>query len=125
MQYARAASRICGIVFSSDAAAVRNAFSAFSTRALSRVERRLLSRSRCSALGVTDLQQRDSELRLIGDEIVNADDNAAVLLDLPLLPRSGFRDPALKPSRLQASHHAANFLDLSEECFRFILELGS
>src|SRR5690348_9916498 len=38
------------------------------------------------ALGLdADLEQRDRQLRLLGHEVVHADDEAAVLLDLPLL----------------------------------------
>jgi hypothetical protein len=71
-----------------------------------------------------DLQELDLELGLVGHEIVDANDHAPVLLDLPLLPRRRLVDFALEPARLQSTHDAPDLGDLFEQHLGFALELG-
>ena len=82
-------------------------------------------RSRCdrSASSPT-LRMRNRQLGLVRDELVDADDHAAMLLDLPLLARRGLGDLALEPARLEAAHHAARPLDLLEQRLGLALRAG-
>src|SRR5204863_9900510 len=59
----------------------------------------------------------------LGHELVHADDDAAVLLDFPLLPCRGLRDLALEPTQLESFHDATGAADLPEDAFRGLLEL--
>ena len=56
------------------------------------------------SLGVlADFENRDAELRLVGDELVDANDHATMLLDLPLLARRRLGDLALEPAGLESA----------------------
>ena len=75
-------------------------------------------------LGIrADLERRDAELRLVGDEFVHADDHATMLLDLPLLARRRLGDLALEPAGLESGTTPPTRLDLLEQRFGFALEL--
>ncbi len=68
-------------------------------------------------------EHRDRERRLLGDKLVDADDHAPMLLDLPLLAHRALGDLPLEPPLLDATHHAALLLDLGEDRLGFALEL--
>src|SRR5688500_18647450 len=77
------------------------------------------------ALGLLrDLKQLNFKCWIIGYEIIHANDDATVLLDLPLLAGRGLVDLPLEPPGLQATHDSANILDLPEQRLRLALELG-
>ena len=103
---ARAQSRMCGNdVLRAARGLAQRVERARRTRALSRVGAQLRHALALLALGlVADLEQRDRQLRLVGDELVHADDHAAVLLDLPLLARRATRRSCAgtSPSRARA-----------------------
>src|SRR5262249_35559603 len=61
--------------------------------------------------GLADFQNGNAQLGLVGDELVDADDDAPMLLDLPLLARRRFGDLALEPSGLEPAHHTADLVD--------------
>src|SRR3954451_37844 len=72
---------------------------------------------------LTDLEQRNGQLRLLCHELVDSHDDAAGLFDLPLLTRGGFRDLALDPPRLESLHAAADGVDLLEQTLGSLLQL--
>ena len=63
------------------------------------------------------------QLGFVGHEFVDAHDHAAMLFDLPLLPRRGLGDLALEPAGLESAHDATLRVDLLEQCLGFGLEL--
>src|SRR5579862_138249 len=70
-----------------------------------------------------DLQRWNAQLGFVGDEFIDTDYHAAMLLDLPLLSGGGLRDLALEPASLESIHDATDAVDLHKQLLRLALEL--